>query len=86
MMIRMTDDVSRVEWGKKFDKWGIVKQDALLVRSYNERAQPHRPLLVHHVVENSVACFSPNERRVAVNLTYEEACALCAILNAGTQP
>ena len=62
-------------------KWGIVKRrDEVVAASKREGRYVLHP---YKVVENSEAAFTSLGRQVATNLTYEEACALCTILNAG---
>ena len=79
MYMEDNDNTSRVEWGKEW-KWGIVKRRELagMLISSRDRSFP-----LYHVVDHAAAVFAPEERRVAWNLTHEEAVALCAILNAG---
>lgn len=76
----MKEDIKNIEWGKEF-KWGIVKRNPLMVEA-SKRGDRRRALQSHHVVDSSVASFS-GSNCVANNLTYDEACALCAILNVG---
>lgn len=59
-------------------RFGIVKRGP--VRMLDRYGIPQTPYVV---VENAVAAFTPDQRRVATGLTHDEACALCTILNAG---
>ena len=82
MYMKDNDNTSRVEWGKEF-KWGIVKRRELAgLRTPLDSQGRSFPL--YHVVDHAAAVFAPEERRVAWNLTHEEASAMCAILNAGS--
>lgn len=73
----MKEDLSKVEWGKPFDKWGIVERKVRM-KDRTGRLQPK-----YVVVESSIAAFTTVGRRVAVDLSHDEASALCAIMNAG---
>ena len=76
------EDTSRVEWGKSF-KFGILKRHNLpglrLPLNAQGKVWPE-----YYVVDHAQAVFASEERRVAWNLTHEEASAMCAILNAGS--
>jgi hypothetical protein len=71
----------QIPWGKEW-KWGIVKRRDELVAA-SKRGDRRYVLHPYAVVENSEAAFTTLGRQVALNLTYDEASALCAILNTG---
>lgn len=73
----MTEDLKNIKWGMPFDKWGIVERKVRM-KDRNGRLQPK-----YVVVESSVAAFTTIGRRVAVDLSHDEASALCAIMNVG---
>ena len=72
----MTDETANIEWGKEW-KWGIIKRPLQYTDSRGRKQLPYA------VVENMVAKFAAESRRTAVDLSYDEAVALCTILNAG---
>lgn len=72
----MTEDLKNIKWGKSF-KWGIIKR-TIRFEDRNGKLQPQ-----YVVVDNQHAAFTSASRRVATDLTHEEASALCAIMNAG---
>ena len=59
----------------------MKRRDDLVAAS--KRGDRRYVLHPYMVVEHSVAAFTTLGRQVAINLTYEEAEALCAIMNAG---
>ncbi len=66
-----------VEWGKEI-RWGVVKRRALVYNSTRGMQLPYA------VTESGAAAFA-GANCIAVNLTHDEASALCAIMNAGEQ-
>lgn len=59
-------------------KWGIVRRNFRYPHPITGKLQDE-----YKVAENSEVKFTTLGRRIAVDLSYAEAVALCAILNAG---
>lgn len=61
-------------------RWGVARTGMPRWRTRNGAMRGH---MLYEVIPTGQVAFLPEDRRVCMNVTFEEAQALCTIMNAG---